>query len=739
MWTRRPKRRAAPDLQYLHRLHALDLGTGAEKFGGPTLIQASVRGVGFGSDASGNLPFVGYWELNRAGLLLLNGVIYLAYASYADAGWFHGWVLAYDAHTLQLVNAFNATPNGQEGGIWQAGCAPAATPDGSIYCITGNGSFGPVSRNYGDSFLKLGLGTGGLQVQDYFAPFNQAVLAADDLDLGSGGAVLLPDSVGSPAHPHLLVGSGKQGVIYLLDRDNLGQFNATNDNQIVQEVTDVLPSTFSTPAFFNNRLYYLAVQDSLKAFAFTNGLLVTTPVSRSASTFGYPGATPVASANGTNNGIIWALQTDTALYGGRATLHAYDATNVSKELYNSSQAGSRDDPGGAIRFTVPTVANGKVYVPGATRLSVFGNAAWTPAPVVNPGSGVFTNALVVSLGVPGLNARVHYTLDGTVATTNSPLYPGPLTLTNATVLRAIAVAGNARPSAEVIACFGLASPATAVAGFGGQGAGWTLNGGASATNNLLALTDGLPGELRSAFFNTPQIITNFTASFVLRATVGATMAAFVMQNSPSGPGAIGQAGPGCLGYCGLSPSAAVALDVEAAGQGDALTATGFAAGGTAGNYASTLPLDLGAGNPVLVALSYDGAVLREHLADLNTGGTYDTNYLADLGVDVGGASTAYVGFVAATSPSASVQTIESFTFNPLGLIGSPPPLGVSCQGNQIVLSWTSAFDYVLEVTSSLAPPVAWSAASQPHVSADGQTTVTIPLGPGNQFYRLRWP
>jgi len=730
-------REAGPtDAPFVHRLHALDLGTGSEKFGGPVLVQASVSGTGPGNDGSGQVPFNAFFQLNRPGLLLLNGAVYLAYASYDDAGDFHGWILGYNAQSLQLLAAFNTTPNGSEGGIWQSGAGLAAGSEGDIYCLTGNGTFDPALDNYGDSFLKLTLTGAGLEVADYFTPYNQQQMDDGDGDLGSGGALVLPDSVGSPAHAHLLVGSGKEGTIYLVDRDNLGHFNPTDDSQIVQELSGAVTSTFSMPAYFNNQLYYAAQGDFLKAFAFTNGLLISSPVSQSLATFGYPGASPAVSANGANDGIIWVLQTDTAPYGGRGTLHAYDADDLSMELYNSSQAGTRDDPGGAIKFSVPTVANGKVYVAGASRLSVFGNGSWTPAPTLSPNGGVFTNSVVVDLGVGSTNAEIHYTLDGTAATPDSPLFITPFTLTNSTVVRAIAIATNMLPSGEVIAFFASAPPGVAIAGFGGNAVGWTLNGGASATNDVLTLTDGLPGEIRSAFFNTSQIITNFEARFIRRASVGASGAAFVVQNSADGPSALSD---GCLGYCGIGPSGAVVFDVETGFQGDTFTDTGYAADGNPGGYGSTFPLDLGAGNPIAVTLNYDGSVLTEHLADLNTGLTYDTNYAVNLAATVGGANTAFVGFTGASGSGLSVQTIDSFTFSPVHIIVTPPPLTVTRAGDGITISWASPVDYVLEVTGSLAVPAVWTTAPEPHVVAQGQTTVSVAVGPDARLYRLRAP
>ncbi len=389
---------------YIHRLHALDLRSGAEKFGGPVMIGAAVPGTGDGNDGGGHVPFDGLRHINRPALLLLNGVVYIAYASHGDTSPYHGWVFGYDAQTLQRRAVFNTTPNGGLGGIWQAGDGLAADLAGNMYCMTGNGTFNSTNGSYGDSFLKLTLSGGNLNLVDYFTPFNQQSLSDRDADLGSGGVVVLPDAVGSLAHPHLLVGAGKEGKIYLLDRDNLGHFNATNDDQIVQTVTQAINNSFDTPAYFNNTLYYLGFGDVLKAFRFSGGLLLPNPISRAGTAFGVWGATPSISANGTNNAIVWALQTDAYASGGPAILHAYNATNVAEELYNSSQAGSWDNPGGAVKFTVPTVANGKVYVGTSSRLSVFGNVTAPALRVAHAG-----NQIVLSW----LTSPVDYVLEVT--------------------------------------------------------------------------------------------------------------------------------------------------------------------------------------------------------------------------------------------------------------------------------------------------------------------------------------
>jgi Bacterial Ig-like domain (group 2) len=367
---------------YVFRLHALDITNGTEKLGGPVVIQASVAGTGDGNDGQGHVVFNPFRQLQRSGLLLLDGIVYVAFASHADNNPYHGWLLGYDARTLQQLLVYNDTPDGAQGGIWESGAAPAADANGNAFLATGNGTFDADvgGADFGDSILRLSAETGHLTVADFFTPFNQELLIERDFDLGSGGVMLLPDQPGP--HPHLLVGGGKGGSIYLADRDSMGRFRSTDNSQIVESIPEAngfILLFLSSPAYWNSNVY---VDGSLplgttpgyplQSFRVSNGLLSSAPVSQTATLFGYPGAVPAVSANGSTNGIVWAIQSDGYTSGKSAVLHAYDATDVSRELYNSNQAEARDASGPAVKFTVPTVANGKVYVGTGTELDVYG-------------------------------------------------------------------------------------------------------------------------------------------------------------------------------------------------------------------------------------------------------------------------------------------------------------------------------------------------------------------------------
>ena len=436
---------------YVHRLHALDVTTGAEKFGGPVVIQATVPGTGDGTDGFGNVPFDSLWQLNRAALLLDNGTVYVGFGSHCDNPPFHGWLFGFNAQTLATNGVFMTTPNGEDGGIWQAGGGPACDTNGNLFFGTGNGTFDATNGDFGDSYLKIS--TNSLTVIDYFTPFNQQILNTNDLDLNSGGTVVLPDEVGSVTHPHLMVGAGKQGTIYLVDRDDMGQFDTGGDTQVVESVQGAIGSCFETPAYFNNTLYFVGANDIIRAFAINNGSIDTIPISQGFNELGWPGATPSISANGTNDAIAWVLETSAFHTSGPTVLHAFNAADLSDELYNSDQAGARDIPGAAVKFTVPTVVNGKVYVGTESTLAVFGIGTFLATPTISPNGGTFSNSVMITLSDTTPGAVIYFTLDNTTPTTNSLLYTVPFSVTNYAVLSVQAFMTGAVDSAVATASF----------------------------------------------------------------------------------------------------------------------------------------------------------------------------------------------------------------------------------------------------------------------------------------------
>lgn len=361
---------------YQHTIYAIDITTGQNRVP-PMPVQATVPGNGAGSTDGQNVPFIANRQQQRPALTLLNGIVYVAYGSFDDTDPHHGWILGYDAATLQLKQIWNSTPNlltppgpnAGEGPIWQSG-AGLSTDGSNLYAMTGNGDFDtnlnaqgfPTAAAYADSFVKVSTANNTLTLTDYFTPYNQQALTNADNDIGSAGPMVLPDSVGSAAHPHLVVGVGKQGIIWLLDRDNMGKFTPTAPDHVLQEV-QLGSGAWSNPAYFNGRIYFHGVNGRLKAYTISNGVLSSSAVAQGVTTYAYPGATPSISSNGTSDGIIWDIQS-----GG--VLHAYDASTLA-ELYNSNQTAG-DQLGSYVKFTTPTIADGKVFVGTANSLAIFG-------------------------------------------------------------------------------------------------------------------------------------------------------------------------------------------------------------------------------------------------------------------------------------------------------------------------------------------------------------------------------
>jgi hypothetical protein len=395
---------------FVLELHALSVTTGQEMYGGPVVIADTtlnangsytynsgpwVYGSGDGS-INGVVNFNALRQNDRPGLLLNGGVVYLSFASHGDHGPYHGWVLGYNETSLALTAVFNTTPNGGLGGIWGAGEGLAADSQGNMYFITGNGAFETSlsspppgfttgfasSGDYGDSVVKISvdpttnatnqnINGWGLKVDDYFTPDDEATLNQDDEDFGSGGPMILP---ATSTGPQVLIACGKQGTIYVLNTTtgSMGEYNASTNN-VYQELYEEIGGLWGSPACFNGSVYFGGRSDNMKAFAVNaDNTLSTSPTSQTGEKFAYPGPTPDISANGSTSGIAWAV--DNSAYGsqGPAVLHAYDATNLANELYTSTQSGKRDQAAGAVKFTVPTIADGQVYVGGQYRLTIFG-------------------------------------------------------------------------------------------------------------------------------------------------------------------------------------------------------------------------------------------------------------------------------------------------------------------------------------------------------------------------------
>ena len=376
---------------YHQRLHALDITTGAELFDGPAEISATAP------NSAGTTIFAPGQYLERAALLLANGQIYTTWTSHCDYAPYSGWIIAYEQTTLAQTAVLNVGPNSGASvpngthfnmngpAIWMSGDGPGADAQGNIYLLTGNGPFEPIldangfpnMGDFGNSFLKLASTTSSLNVADYFAMSNEVAESAGDIDLGSGGEMLLPDLTDSGGNvKHLAVGAGKDSNIYVVDRDNMGKFNSSQ-NQIWQEIDGVVPGNppgvtsggvRGSPAWFNGTIYYGDAGGTLKAFGVVNAKLSTAPTSQSTISFAYPGASPVVSASGSTNAIVWAHENTAP-----AVLHAYDASNLAHELYNSNQAaGGRDQFGPGNKFIAPTVAGGKVFVGTTNTLAIFG-------------------------------------------------------------------------------------------------------------------------------------------------------------------------------------------------------------------------------------------------------------------------------------------------------------------------------------------------------------------------------
>lgn len=674
-------------------------------------------------------------QLQRSGVTLYNGSVYLAFASHGDNNPYHGWILGYDETSLAHTAVFNTTPDGTRGGIWMAGGKIAIDPQGFMYVMTGNGTFDttldangfPSKGDYSDSFIKIALDPAtsqssqningwGLKAVDYFTPMNQASLDSADQDLGSGGPVILPDSVGgvtigSATHPQLLIGTGKQGLIYVIDRNNMGKFSGTTDN-VVQEFSSLGGGgSYDTPAFFYDgttaRIYYVAVSNKAKSYTIANATLAAGSVS--GDSYGSRCATTSISANGTANGIAWNIDP------GSNTLRAYNASDMTQELWTSATAPfSRDAMGVGIKFTTPTVANGQVFVGTGNALVVYGllvpptSAPAAPtALTAAAASGVQVNLTWQDNANNEGGFYVEVSSDGgntfnRVATANvnatsyavTGLAPGTSYVFRVQAFNVIGVSGyTATASATTI------SPPPAVdfsGGFTGATLAMQLNGAANKiVGGVLQLTDGGNNETSSAFFKTAVNVQRFSSTFSFQ--FGSAVAdgmTFTIQNA--GVTAVGGGG-GSLGYgptTGIAASVALKFDIFS-NAGEGTDSTGVFTNG-ANPSVSTGSFDMSSSGVVLrsgdvmqVALAYDGTTLSERITDTVTHATYARTYTIDIPGTVG-ANTAFVGFTGATGGSASVQSVLGWSFTPLPAPPTAPAnLAVTpSSGTELDVSWT---------------------------------------------------
>jgi hypothetical protein len=681
--------------KFFQRLHAIDVVTHAEKFGGPVVITASVSGTGDGS-SGGKVSFDPLKENQRPGLLLQNGHVLIGWASHCDIGPYHGWIMSYSANTLAQEAVFNTAPNGGLAGVWMSGAGLAGDASGNTYFATGNGTWDGITA-FGDSIVKLQAPSGGaFSLADWFTAFNQSSLSGGDTDLGSGGGLLLPSL---PSGQKLLVQSGKEGRIYLIDTNNMGRFCSSctsSDTQIAQELpAGTLGGMWSMPAYWNDTVYFWGSGDVMRSFSFNSGgsgLLSASPIGTSPDSYGFPGATPSISANSNSNGIAWSLQTDAYLSNGPAILKAHNASNVAQILYTSSQApNNRDRLAGAVKFAVPTVANGKVYVGTNGQLSVFGLLNTTPTaatPTFSPAPGSYTSSITVTVSDSTPNATSHCTTDGSPPTPSSPVCTS-VTISTTTTLQAIATANGFNSSAVAGGTYSIVSGTGINYGNGFTSSGLTLNGTATINGTRLRLTDGGANEAASAFFTTPINVQNFTTDFSFQlSNPGADGMTFTIQGT--GVTALGPLGGG-LGYGpdtpggppGIGKSVAVKFDLyNNAGEGTDSTGmyTNGASPTTPARDMTSSAVNLHSGDVFNVHMTYDGTTLAMTITDANTPAQkFSTSWAINIPSTVGG-NTAFVGFTGGTGGLTAIQEVMAWTYtSPSGLptaatpTFSPPP------------------------------------------------------------------
>ncbi|HSZ56316.1 MAG TPA: fibronectin type III domain-containing protein [Tepidisphaeraceae bacterium] len=695
---------------------------------GPYVLDPAGHGAGVVNVGGQNeIIFNALRQMNRSAVTLYNGNLYLGFASHGDNGPYHGWILGYSENSLAPTAVFNANPDGSDGGIWMAGNKIAIDPQGFMYVMTGNGTFDttmdangfPINGDYGDSFIKIALDPTtsatnqningwGLKVVDYFTPFNQANLSSGDQDLGSGGVLILPETAGSinlglTTNQDLLVGAGKQGMIYLIDRNNMGKYNpnTTGPDHVVNELLGLSGGgAYDTPAFYYDgtsaRIYFVQVDNKARSFTIANGIITADTVS--ADGFGHRDATFSVSANGATNGIAWAIDPGEL---GAGQLRAYNASNLAQEYWTSAQAaGSRDALPTGVKFSTPTITNGQVFVGTNNSLVAYGEFPAQTSPPAAPDNLVATALAGTQVGLvwqdhadnesrflieDSTNGGTSWTQVATAATNATSYALGGLTpgTSYSFRVRATNAVGNSGYTNVATAATIPLTPAIDFSGGFAGASGLTFNGtAAKIVGSSLQLTDANNNEASSIFTSSTVNVQRFITSFTFQQTnPNADGMTFTIQNVA--PTTVGGAG-GSLGYGptsgttgGIASSVALKFDLFS-NNGEGTDSTGLFTNGAAPTNAGSVDmtpsfLNLHTGDVMLVTLSYDGATLQETITDTISHVTFSHNYSINIPSTVG-ASSAYIGFTGGTGGQNAIQDVLTWSYTPLPsdfILGTP--------------------------------------------------------------------
>ena len=689
----------------VQRLHALDVKTGAEKLGGPVFIQGTVVGTGNGS-SNGYLPFDPKWELQRAGLLLLNNNVYAAFAAHCDLGPFHGWIFGYDATTLAQTAVFVTTPNGEGGGIWMGGTGLAAdtsTTYPRVFVPTGNGSYdatlpyGTNNMDYSDGILKL-TANNGLHVTDAFTAYNQASLSPQDLDVAGGGVLIPPDQTGPV--PHVAIQLGKSGSIYLVNRENLGGYS-TAGNNIVQEIDGQTSGLWGAPAYWNGNVYFWGAGSNLRQYTLSNGALSRSAVAQSNDFTLDIGNTPSVSANGNSNGVVWAIDYS----GSPEVLTAHDASNVANVLYTSAANPARDSAGGPIRFAVPTIANGKVYVGSNGGINVYGllptsdfSFAASPASLVLAQGGSVTDILTI-MSINGFNAAVSLSASGLPSGVTATFAAGAGTSSSTLTLVASASAVAGQYTVNITGTSGALTHSTSISlqvqavtqadfSLAASSASLVLNQSGNVTDTItITSIGGFNGAVSLSASGLPSGV---TAGF----SAGTSASSSTLTLTASATAAAGAYTVSIIGTSGaISHSIVVSLQVQASNVPDfSLTANPAAItlypGALTVNGISLLRINGFSANPALSVAALPAGVTASFTSVSSTYYTLSLSATASVtpgstALIVTGTSGSLVHTIAftltiAASPNfTSVQLEPNNTFKCLTVLGNSTASGAS--------------------------------------------------------------